>query len=197
MKFKLIVITAPDAITNEIGWIEKLFVAGLQKLHVRKPSLSKKELRNYLLMIPRKYHSRVVIHSHYSLLKEFSLGGLHLTEKSRKKKLSAYYDKRRYSLSASFHSIKDVDHSRRKYDYIFLSPMFDSISKKGYKSVFTDKSLHDLPEEHRNIVALGGINDKTVREAQRLKFSGAATLGFIWEAKDPVKAFNTLRSKIK
>jgi thiamine-phosphate pyrophosphorylase len=197
MKYELIVITPQQTIANELAWMEKLFKAGLKKLHVRKPGFSKSELQKYISMVPRKYHSRIVIHSHYSLIAQFSLGGIHLTEKSKRKKIPSTYDPGKHTLSASFHSTKDIEHSRRRYDYVFLSPVFDSISKKGYKRSFDEKALLHFLAKYKNIIALGGIDPASVRKAMQMKFRGVATLGYIWEAKDPVKAFQKLRSKIK
>ncbi len=197
MSFKLIVITPPQSVKNESEELVGLFKAGLQILHIRKPSFSKVELRNYLLKIPSKYHPKLVIHSHYPLLKEFKLKGIHLTEKTRKKKLPLNFKRKEHSLSASFHSITDVKRSKRKFDYVFLSPVFDSISKKGYRSKFSEEQLKKLLKEFKNVIALGGTDPATLRSLQKLNFSGAATLGSIWESKDAVKAYKNLRSKIK
>src|SRR5688572_24523039 len=35
-----------------------------------------------------------------------------------------------------FHSLTQLEACRQKYDYAFLSPVFDSISKAGYKSPY-------------------------------------------------------------
>lgn len=197
MKFDLIIITSPDFIPNESKLASALFAAGLKTLHVRKPGATKKDLKKFILEIPRKYHSRLVLHSHYSLAKEFNLKGIHLTEKTRKKKIPAVYDKRKHSLSASFHSTQDVAKSRRLYDYIFLSPVFESISKQGYKSAFQKEELHHFLSYHKNTIALGGIKPATLPTIQKMQFRGAATLGYIWQSAEPVKAFLKLKSKIK
>jgi len=92
MSFKLITITHPyKSSTTEIESICQLFEAGLKILHLRKLDVTKKELREYLQNIPTQFHKRIVIHSNYSLLREFDLKGIHLTEKSRKRPLSKYY----------------------------------------------------------------------------------------------------------
>jgi len=54
-----------------------------------------------------------------------------------------------------------------------------------------------LTKDHKNIVALGGIDSRTVLKAKELNFYGVASIGFIWESKKPVKAFQQLVSKIK
>jgi thiamine-phosphate pyrophosphorylase len=197
MKFELILITSPELLANETKWVTRLFEEGLKKLHIRKPRYTKSELASYISQIPTKYHSRLILHSHYSLATQYAVGGLHLTERSRKKAFPASYIKNKHSLSASFHSTDDIVSSRRKYTYILLSPVFDSISKRGHKSAFDYDKLQVFLEQHKNIIALGGIDNKTLVLAKKMGFCGAATLGYIWQSPDPTKAFKRLQSKIK
>ena len=79
----------------------------------------------------------------------------------------------------------------------FLSPVFDSISKNGYKSKFTDrlnKFTQIKPEliatiKGKNIVALGGVDTDKLELLRKVGFKGAATLGAIWHSKKPVEKF--------
>ena len=41
-----------------------------------------------------------------------------------------------HSQYLKFHSLKELESCKEEYDYAFLSPIFDSISKVGYKSTF-------------------------------------------------------------
>jgi thiamine-phosphate pyrophosphorylase len=41
-----------------------------------------------------------------------------------------------HSNHLKFHSLKELEVCKEKFDYAFLSPIFDSISKAGYKSTF-------------------------------------------------------------
>lgn len=197
MKFRLIIITAPGAGNDELQVISALFAGKLETLHVRKPGYSKAQLRQFLQQLPQKYHKRVVIHAHYSLLSQFKLKGIHLTAHSRRKRLPGAFDPARHTLSGSFHSLAEIARAKRTFDYVFLSPVFDSISKKGYRSAFDREELSAFLEKHQNIVALGGVDLKNIRQIIKMGFAGAATLGFIWESKDPVKTYFQLRSKIK
>jgi len=197
MSFKLIVISPPTDHAHELKLLCRLFENGLQVFHIRKPGLSKKDLRKYIEEIPSRFHRRLVIHSHPTLLKEFELKGLHLTERTRIKKVSSFYGPKKHSLSASFHSIAAINKSKRRYDHVFLSPVFNSISKKNYRSSFTELALEIFLKEHRNVIALGGTEPATIKKIQELGFAGAATLGFVWESKDPPRAYQQLISKIK
>ena len=107
------------------------------------------------------------------------------------------------SISASLYSLAEVSRHRRRYDYVFLSPIFDSTSKADYRSSFK------LPEVQQaltawqrrrgyrpQVVALGGITPATVGLARQAGFSGAAVLGGIWQQPDPVAAFRALQTEM-
>jgi thiamine-phosphate pyrophosphorylase len=197
-RFKIIVITPEHFLRNEITFVCKLFDSGLAILHIRKPSANSEELKNYLEKIPKKYYNRIVLHNHYELIKEFNLKGAHLTGKSRtsKKQISFVTRSKIKIISSSFHSVKEINLNRRKYEYMFLSPVFDSISKANYKSNFDLEKLKYFLKKKINIIALGGISDKNIKSVQQIGFSGVATLGFIWESKNAVKSYKKLALKI-
>src|ERR1700752_2114767 len=161
MGFEVIVITSEKDYLKEAEVICQLFKQGLKTLHVRKPHATGSELKKYINCIPKQFHKKIVLHSQYQLIKEFNLKGAHLTEKIRLKTKESDKLKRNgiKIVSTSFHTYEDVLKSRRKYDYIFLSPVFDSISKQGYKSKFDLKKLKlFLIRNKIRIIALGGIN---------------------------------------
>ena len=195
MRFTLIVITPEQDHPKEIEIITSLFECGLQLLHIRKPNTNTGELREYIQHIPKQFHKRIVIHSHYALAKEFNLRGIHLTEKARKLKVSSTHLK---IVSTSFHTSKDILKSRRIYEYVFLSPVFDSISKQGYKSNFEAEDLKSFLKGNKHkIIALGGINNKNIKQIKEIGFSGAAVLGYVWESKTPIESYKKLLLKIK
>ncbi len=199
-RFNIIIISTEHFFQNEISLLCKFFLVEQGLLHLRKPHASKEELRNYLLQIPKQFHKKIVIHSHFQLAKEFQLKGVHFTEKIRKSKNIASTLKRKKIkiISSSFHSINEIKRSRREYEYVFLSPIFDSLSKNNYKSGFTLDALKKfLKTNKNNIVALGGINDKNIEKVKKVGFSGAATIGYVWGSKTPVQSYKNLISKIK
>ena len=194
MSFKLIIITPEKNHSSEFGLIATLFENGLQLLHLRKPQATENELRDYLKQIPKKFYKKIVIHSHYKLVKEFNLKGAHLTEKARKvKRLNPSLK----IISTSFHTTTGILKSRRKYEYVFLSPVFDSISKKGYKSNFNLEDLKPFLKKNKNVVALGGVNTTNIKIVKQVGFSGATVIGAIWQNKNPVKSYKELALKIK
>ena len=70
------------------------------------------------------------------------------------------------------------------YDYYFLSPIYDSISKEGYKSAFSKTELTEFLHAHPEIkvMALGGMTADKVDECREMGFAGVAFLGEIWNA---------------
>lgn len=100
-----------------------------------------------------------------------------------------------------FHSLKEMTDCREKYDYAFLSPIFDSISKTGYKSKFDLQELKNSLLLRRGaggeVIALGGIDENTIHEAVDLGFDGVAVLGAIWLSEDPLKTFIAFQNSLK
>jgi len=200
---KLIVITSSERAENEAKKINALFEAGLEILHLRKPDFSKKEYVDLLEEIKQEYHPKIKIHEFFELTENYNLMGVHLNRRNpnydiprhaeldsashAKKEIAgqARNDERNthtITISKSCHSIEELD-DIDKYDYVFLSPIFDSISKKGYSSNFSDEVLLEASSSgkiNQKVIALGGINQDTLPLLKKYGFGGAAVLGSIW-----------------
>lgn len=194
-----IVITKPDNTPDEIASIVRMFHAGLDVLHLRKPGISRTELLHFFQNIPEKYHQRIVVHQHYEVITEFRLKGIHLPERIREshsinlRQWLSEYRKKGFSVSTSFHAVRDIKfYTRYPFDYAFLSPVFDSISKKGHQGQLFDLSNKKLPFP---IIALGGVTPRHIPQLKKRGFSGAASLGYIWNSKDPAEACKELKVK--
>ncbi|MDO7884944.1 thiamine phosphate synthase [Hymenobacter cheonanensis] len=198
--FRLVVITAPTALSEEPRLLAALLAAGLQRLHLRKPGWPAEELAQLVEALPTHFHSRLVLHGHPALVRRYGLGGLHLTASQRAAAARRPALLPGQTLSTSFHSLAEVAHARRRYDYVFLSPIFDSLSKAGYASNFDLATVRTFlqkraasPTRQPQVVALGGIDSQTSKLARTAGFAGAAVLGAIWQSPDPVAAFRELR----
>ena len=69
-------------------------------------------------------------------------------------------------------------------DYLFLSPIFNSISKQGYEAAFTPETLQEAAQKgliDSQVVALGGITLERIQQLHDWHFGGAAFLGDIWQ----------------
>ncbi|MGM9759545.1 MAG: thiamine phosphate synthase [Parabacteroides sp.] len=175
---QLILITTPEAYPDEAAIVTRLFEEGLQRLHLRKPAYTRQELAGWLKEIPESFHSRIVLHDHFELADTFSVGGLHLN--SRHPEAPVGYTG---TLSRSCHSLQEVQAHLPHCSYLFLSPIFDSISKEGYGSGFSLESLHEAARQGLitpQVIALGGMESRTIPLLRPLPFGGCAFLGAIW-----------------
>lgn len=95
-----------------------------------------------------------------------------------------------------FHSLKELEDCKEKYDYAFLSPIFDSISKGGYKSNYDLSEIKDFfKNRNEKIIALGGIDEDKIDTVKELGFSGIALLGAIWQSENPIDKFKRIKEE--
>lgn len=177
---KWIVITMPDFIENEANYINQLFEAGLDLLHLRKPESCIDDCERLLQEINPKRYPRIVVHDHFSLCQKYHLHGIHLNSRNHQ-----VPDGFQGSLSRSCHTFREVTAAQKEavFSYVFLSPIFDSISKKGYKHNFANKDLEDAGNNgiiNEKVIALGGIIPQFIPQLRAWNFGGAAFLGDIW-----------------
>ena len=129
--FRLVVLTAPTALPNEPRLLAELLAAGLARLHLRKPGWPASQVAALIEALPPPFRARLVLHGHPELVQRYGLGGLHLTASQRAAARRRPALRPGQTLSTSFHSLAEISGHRRRYDYVFLSPIFDSISKAG------------------------------------------------------------------
>lgn len=203
---KVVVISDTSEIEGEHEILHQLFEAGLEIFHVRKPKFSTPKLRSYLEKIKPEYRERVVIHTHHELAIPFHLKGIHLTDRHRKKQFLQTWFMMKYlrfkrpdiEVSTSLHLINSIMRYNPQYNYVFLSPIFDSISKVGYKNTFSDVTLRDALKKTRyEVLAMGGVNYDVLEKVKDYGFKGFALLGGIWANPDPVNEFKRILEKWK
>ena len=191
--FRLVLLTAPAAVPDEFRLLTELLAlpSPPHRLHLRKPDWSAAQVEALIQALPAQHRHRLVLHGHPELVRRYALGGLHLTARARATWHQPLLPAP--SLSTSFHSLAEVTQHRRHYDYVFLSPIFDSISKAGYASSFDleamQGSLQKLaarPGYSPQVLALGGITAENLPLVRQAGFAGAAVLGAVWGSADPV-----------
>lgn len=202
---KLIVISHPEAILKEAEHVSRLFTAGLETFHLRKPGSNEEEFEKALRRFPPAYYERIAIHSHYKLVEKYNLKGIHLTEwflknvdRTELKQVIAAARKRSLSVSGSFHSIEALEKMTLKPDYVFLGPVYHSISKKGYLAKIGLEYAASFLQQRRNfeVIAIGGIDELNIFQVRRAGFEGAALLGSVWNDKDPCAKFQIIQNSI-
>ncbi len=181
---KRIVITRPDFFEGEAAYIVRMLDDGAFYVHIRKPGAREEAMRALIEAIPEKYRLRLALHDHLWLAVEYGLGGVHLN--SREPDVPRGFAGR---VSRSCHSLDEL----RRFpdaDYLFLSPVFDSISKPGYTSSFTINALEEAASAGLitpRVIALGGVYGSHFNTLRSLGFGGAALLGAAWQPVDHSK----------
>ena len=187
---KWIIITTPTFISHEAKYIYQLFEAGIDLLHLRKPDSTPEECEQLIQKIDPKWYPQIVIHDHFELCEKYHLHGIHLNRRN-----CQIPENFQGSISRSCHSFEEVTESldntspdfpkgsKPTFDYVFLSPIFDSISKIGYKHSFSNRDLEDAGNSgiiNKKVIALGGIIPQFIPQLRAWNFGGAAFLGDVW-----------------
>ena len=166
---RLIAITKPEFWAGEASAIVRLLQeSGFWRVHIRKPSAQTTEVERLILAIPPELRPRLTIHYHFDLAP--LVGGVHLN-------LRNPHPPQGWTgmVSRSCHSLDELT---LEADYLFLSPIFDSISKPGYHAAFTAEELRGKVDVRT--FALGGVTFEQLSKIQELGFGGAAMLGAAW-----------------
>lgn len=199
---KLILISPSKKQDSEIGFLLHMFENGLLTYHVRKKKYSTRELKKYLEDIPEKYHNRIVIHTHHELALKYNLKGIYISRSHKKKKLKLWFWKKwmkfrkgDLEISTTLRSIEDILDYIPRYDYVFLSPVFDSLSG-NFQSAFSDYNLiPTLKNTKYKVMARGGVSSLNIQKAHELGFGGLAFYTSIWKAKSPLQEFIKVKEK--
>ncbi len=177
---RLIAITYPTNVFSEQRRIINMIRSGeYDYVHIRKPEFSKQELKEYLQVFPMDVRQRLSLHQHQELALEMNIKGVHLN-KNFTQITDEYKDKR---ISASCHSIEEFKQKESICEYCFLSPIFSSLSKKGYLSNFDLKELKLLFYQgvlNDKCVALSGITKQTIPLLKQVGFKSFAMLTDAW-----------------
>ena len=194
---KIVVISQPKMIENEHLIIQQMFEAGLDTFHIRKPRLRTNQLIEYIEKIPSQFHNRLIIHSHHRLARKYNLQGVHYTRLHllptfknwwREKKLGLI--KRKLIKTSSHNKLASLyDQSDILFDYVFLSPIFDSITGKYQSGFYEDAIKAAVEKTGLKIVARGGIDITRVEKVNELGFYGMALYSCLWNNPNPVEEY--------
>ena len=172
-----LVITSPSFIPDEASFLHRLFVHGVDIVHLRKPGATAEECARLLDDLTSDDRRRIVIHDFFELAEPYGLKGIHLNARR-----STVPDGWQGHVSRSCHSLDEVRRYKDACSYVFLSPIFDSVSKQGYASAFTDNVLKQASKDgiiDNKVVALGGVTPDKINYLRQLNFGGAAMLGCV------------------
>ncbi|MCQ2207448.1 MAG: thiamine phosphate synthase [Paludibacteraceae bacterium] len=175
---QLVVITRPDLYEDEVAQISSLMAADAGfLLHLRKPEADADDYRTILRCLPPEHLPRITLGDHFELVDEFAVGGVHLSGRQKE-----YCGTRKVRISKSCHSFEELA-DIAPYNYVFFSPIFNSISKQGYNAAFSEGELLKASAAgliNEKVIALGGVDEQTIPLLAPYAFGGAAVLGTVW-----------------
>jgi thiamine-phosphate pyrophosphorylase len=199
---KLVVLSPPDDRADERKTVRALFEAGLERYHLRKPAWSADRTAGLLGALPLPWRRLVIVHSHHEVARTLGAGGIHFRDDDHAPEDPGLQKGAGGFASRSCHDVGTVRASFGRYDAVFVGPVFASLSKPGYgpmppqarDELRTLLAARTKTERSTEVVALGGVTMQTLADCHTLGFDGAAVLGAVWDAPDPVAAFVTLKT---
>ncbi len=194
----LVVLSPEDDDAREQAVLDAMCAAGLERYHVRKPGWSSARLERWLGAVAPDWRPRLVLHQHHHLAAVLGIDGLHWRdgEAETTTRPSATW------CSRSSHDLATLEGALGRYDSVFFGPLFPSLSKPGYgpgagsaaEAVARRLRARTPAERRTRVLALGGVTAPRLATVRALGFDGAAVLGAIWQAPDPLRAFEELLS---
>lgn len=182
-----IIITLPHFFEGEAEKIVSFLEDGTADIvHIRKPGATEEDverlIQQILAAVPDEsssVNSRLVIHDHHRLAVKYAFHGIHLNSR-----FPSAPEGWHGSISRSCHSLEEVKAWKDRCNYLSLSPIFDSISKKGYMSAFSEEEIRRAFQEgiiDEKVVALGGVTFDKLDKVKEMGFGGAMILGDAWK----------------
>ncbi|GAA0530294.1 thiamine phosphate synthase [Chitinophaga japonensis] len=178
----LLIITHPETLPQETARWQELLAAGADALLLRKPGRTQEDYARLLDQVDPVCYSRILVAEHWPLCRRYGLMGVHYSERLRNSGLPqpAMHYPPHCLLSTGIHDTAALPAAAQEWDLLLLSPVFDSISKPGYKSRYPAGFRLQRPEGRARILALGGVNHTNAARAREMGFDGIALLGAIW-----------------
>ncbi len=201
---QLILLTPPENHPEELEIIISCFRHGLELLHLRKPHFTNTDYQTYVEQIPAIWHQRIVLHGARHLHHQLGVGGIHINSHERLQGMAATLAMGIpvSKVSSSYHSWQEIaDADTNTFGRLFISPLFNSISKPGYMAATpvtgianTLQLLHTRTKPQ--IIGLGGIDATNINVLKEYGYNGAAVLGAVWQTNNPLHSFIDIYEKI-
>jgi thiamine-phosphate pyrophosphorylase len=176
--------------------LEASLEAGCRWIMVRGKTASAsiiEETTAMALKLSKKYDAYVYVNSHPEIASKMEAHGLHLpwgwsVSKSRE---IVGVD---VPIGVSTHSLEEaVKAYLDGADYITLSPIYESISKPGYRQGLGLHELRKVAETiHIPVIALGGIDPGRAWSCLSHGARGVAVMGAVIQSNDPYRVVKTL-----
>ena len=200
---EIVLLTPKKNHEKEIDTIIQLFELGLSTLHLDKPEMSTKRMKEYISNIPETFHNRIIIHSHHHLAFKFNLKGIHFTPTHLKRTFQNWWIfqkektlRKKLIHTRSYNKLSDAfNNEKYHFDYYILKNVFNTITNElniGYHP----KRIVEIHKTNKKFVARGGINVITALKAKEMNFYGICLYSSIWKSDNPIEKFLEIKNVI-
>ncbi|MBR2234391.1 MAG: thiamine phosphate synthase [Prevotella sp.] len=179
---KLIVMTKSTFFVEEDKIISTLFEEGMDGLHLFKPASEPVYSERLLSLLPDDYYRRITVHHHFYLCQEYGLRGIHLDDPE----MELPYGYRGHH-SRTCTSLDQLRLSKKKADYVFLKPVFESQTQAASQQAFSLDELKAASKQgliDRHVYALGGVTLDNIRLLADIGFGGVVVCDDLWNRFD-------------
>lgn len=179
--FRILILSSPVYLQNEAEHIAHILNMRADIIfHFRRKSCFVQN-EDTIKQLSENFRERIVLHQNYEWAKKYTLKGIHLPQAEY-----IHYDRWNTEypvISSSFHTLEEIQKSANTLEYVFLSPVFPSISKKNYMPAITHQEIQLFLKHYTQtpVIALGGCQPEYIPYVQDLGFQGIAFLGAVWE----------------
>lgn len=180
----LTVFTWPETLNGEINLIKALIERGLKTVHLRKPEWSIEQTAEFLAKLSLSELQTIILHQNPELRHEYPVKGIHFSSHLPLKGREAMLKEDAFVFSTSVHQIHQIQALPLNFRMAYISPIFDSISKRNHFANFDCFKLQEFLNNHNTmplVYALGGVSAENIPIAKRLGFNGVGVLGALWE----------------
>ena len=117
---------------------------------------------------------------------KYNLNGVYLPAFNKSINHLSYKFKKKFLIIGSAHNLKEIKIKEKQgCDEIFISPLFKIIKKKGFLNISRFNYLCSLTK--KNIIALGGINEKNFNQLNSVNSNGFASISWIKKNRPIIK----------
>lgn len=173
----------PDTLEGEIALTKACIHQGLSVFHLRKPNWSYQQTEAFLKGLTAEEQATVILHQHPDLRLFYPIKGIHFSSYQPLKRYGHIFPEEPLSFSTSVHSLSEANELPEGFSMVYISPVFDSISKSNHFSIFDKSSLEAFLKNKSSkarYYALGGIDEHNIQQAAAIGFGGAGVLGAVW-----------------
>ena len=178
---KWFALSSPDNYPDEAARFKSLIQKGTTAIYLRKPTLSQSIYEKYITSFPLPIRSKLLVHAPVEQALEWGVWGIHFRAKEEPKRIQTIG---KLHSTKACHTLNELAQYSERVDYLFLSPLFDSLSKPNYRSDFSDNELRAATTTgtiNSRSIALGGITPEKVDLCREYGFGGVAFLGYLWQ----------------